>query len=186
MNPLTNIFLIAAGPVYIGEITPAAIRGQVMTFWQLFYSVGAFIAYWINFACSKKRAALGQWDWRILVICQIMIPILIVVLLPFQPESPRWYIHRKNNIEAARASLLRIRETEQEVEEELLAIREAVEYEKEAISPGYSALFKDPSIRKRLYLAFILNVGQQLSGQGTLNTYSTSIYKKVWSDVETM
>jgi MFS family permease len=35
-------------------------------------------------------------------------------------------------------------------------------------------------VRKRLLIAFALNAGQQVTGQGTLNTYSTIIYKKVF------
>jgi MFS family permease len=73
-----------------------------------------------------------------------------------------------------------VRETDEEVETELNMIREAIEYEKEAISSGYSALWKDKSVRKRLLIAFALNAGQQVTGQGTLNTYSTIIYKKVF------
>ncbi|KAJ4861348.1 sugar transporter domain-containing protein [Trichoderma breve] len=156
---------LTAGPVYIGEMAPPPIRGLIMAFWQLFYSVGSFIAYWINYACSLHRSTLGEWDWKMVVIFQIM---------------------KNGNIEAAKSALRKIRETEQEVEDEVLAIREALEYEKEAISNNYTALFKDPSIRKRLYLAFIINVGQQLSGQGTLNTYSTAIYKKVWTSTQTI
>ena len=175
---------LTAGPVYIGEMAPAHIRGYIMAFWQLFYSVGSFIAYWINYACGKRREALGEWDWKMVVIFQILVPIIIIILLPLQPESPRWHLKKNGNIDAARAALRKIRDTEEEVEEELTAIREALEYEKEAISSSYTALFKDPSVRKRLYLAFVINVGQQLSGQGTLNSYSTSIYKKVWKDAE--
>jgi MFS family permease len=172
--------------VYIGEISPPHIRGKIMTFWQMFYSVGSFIAYWINYACSLHRAALGEWDWRMVVIFQLLVPTIMIILLPFLPESPRWHIQKNGNIEGARKTLAMIRDTEQEVEEELLSIREAIEYEKEAISHSYSALFKDPSVRKRLYLAFVLNVGQQLTGQGTLNSYSTSIYKKIWTSTETI
>ncbi|QYS95358.1 MFS permease [Trichoderma simmonsii] len=177
---------LTAGPVYIGEMAPPPIRGLIMAFWQLFYSVGSFIAYWINYACSLHRSKLGEWDWKMVVIFQIMVPIIIMILLPFQPESPRWHIKKNGNIEAAKSALRKIRDTEQEVEDEVLAIREAIEYEKEAISNNYTALFKDPSIRKRLYLAFIINIGQQLSGQGTLNTYSTAIYKKVWTSTQTI
>ncbi|KAK4081288.1 uncharacterized protein Triagg1_2820 [Trichoderma aggressivum f. europaeum] len=177
---------LTSGPVYIGEMAPPPIRGLIMAFWQLFYSVGSFIAYWINYACSLHRSKLGEWDWKMVVIFQIMVPIIIMILLPFQPESPRWHIKKNGNIEAAKSALRKIRDTEQEVEDEVLAIREALEYEKEAISNNYTALFKDPSIRKRLYLAFIINVGQQLSGQGTLNTYSTAIYKKVWTSTQTI
>lgn len=177
---------LTSGPIYIGEMSPPEIRGYIMTFWQLFYSVGSFIAYWINYACSLHREELGEWDWRMVVIFQMLVPVIIIILLPFQPESPRWYIQKSGNVDAARATLRRIRDTEQEVEEEVLAIREALEYEKEAISSTYSALFKDPSVRKRLYLAFILNIGQQLTGEGTLNTYSTDIYKSVWTSTQTI
>ncbi|KAJ2891692.1 hypothetical protein MKZ38_000066 [Zalerion maritima] len=173
---------LTAGPVYIGEVAPAEIRGHIMTFWQMFYSVGSFLAYWINYACGFHREELGEWDWRMVVIFQIMVPGLIICLLPFQPESPRWYIQKSGNMEAAKAALRRIRDTEEEVEREALTINEAVEYEREAISHGYKALFKDPSIRKRLILAMCINTGQQLGGQGTLNSYSTSIYKKVWAN----
>lgn len=177
---------LTAGPVYIGELTPPEIRGQVMSFWQLFYSVGSFIAYWINFACSKHTKSLGEWSWRMVVIFQMLVPIIIICQLPFLPETPRWYIQHGDRVEDARASLRRVRDTEQEVEDEVLAIREAITFEKEAISGSYWALFKDPSLRKRMLLAFIVNIGQQLTGQGTLNSYSSTIYKKVWTSVQTI
>lgn len=36
---------LTAGPIYIGELSRPEIRGTVMSFWQMFYSVGSFIAY---------------------------------------------------------------------------------------------------------------------------------------------
>lgn len=115
------------------------------------------------------------------VIFQILVPVIILVQVFFIPETPRWYIQHSNRLEDARASLRRIRSTEQDVEDEILTIREALEFEKEAISSSYAALWKDRSVRKRLILAFILNAGQQITGQGTLNTYSTKIYQKVFT-----
>ncbi|PQE25761.1 sugar transporter protein [Rutstroemia sp. NJR-2017a BBW] len=177
---------VASGPVYIGELAPPEIRGKIMAFWQLFYSVGSFIAYWINYACQKHVKTLGEWDWKMVVIFQMLVPIIIIALLPWIPETPRWYIQHGNQVDKARASLRRVRETEQEVEDEILVIREALEFEKEVFSSSYSALWKDKSVRIRLVLAFILNVGQQLTGQGTLNTYSTAIYKKVFPSSSTI
>ncbi|KAJ5627939.1 hypothetical protein N7490_010167 [Penicillium lividum] len=171
---------LTAGPIYIGELAPAEIRGKIMTFWQMFYSVGSFICFWIAYACTRAPW-LGNWDWKMIIIFQLLFPILILCLLPIIPGSPRWYIKRHNNIEKARSALRRIRDTEEEVEDEILMIREALEYEKEAISSGYSALWKDKSIRKRMYLALVINAGQQLTGQGSLNSYSTKIYEKVFT-----
>ncbi|CAG8972358.1 hypothetical protein HYALB_00005026 [Hymenoscyphus albidus] len=177
---------LTAGPVYIGEITPAEIRGKVMSFWQLFYSVGSFIVYWVNYAASKHSVKLGEWDWRIVVIFQMLVPFLILFQLPFIPETPRWYIRHGDRVEDARKALRQVRDTEQEIEDELLQIREAMAFEKEVVSDSYYALFKDASIRRRLYLAFVINIGQQLTGQGTLNSYSSTIYKKVFKSVDTI
>jgi MFS family permease len=172
----------AAGPIYIGEMAPPEIRGKIMSFWQMFYSVGSFIAYWVSYATSKHPKGLGEWDWKMVVIFQILMPLIILSQIFFIPESPRWYIQKSKNFDAARRSLIRVRDTEEEVDEELLTIREALEFEAEAISSGYSALWKDKSVRKRMYIAMIINGGQQITGQGTLNTYSSIIYKKVFND----
>ncbi|KAJ5452009.1 Major facilitator superfamily domain general substrate transporter [Penicillium cf. griseofulvum] len=172
---------LTAGPIYIGELAPAEIRGKIMTFWQMFYSVGSFICFWVNFACTKNVEKLGEWDWRLVVIFQLLVPTMILALLPTVPGSPRWYIQKGNKIEKAREALQRVRDNEDEVEQELLEIREAIEYEREAISSNYSALWKDKSLRKRMGLALVLNAGQQITGQGSLNSYSTKIYQKVFT-----
>ncbi|KAL4873654.1 hypothetical protein BDV12DRAFT_159352 [Aspergillus spectabilis] len=171
---------LTAGPIYIGELAPPEIRGKIMTFWQMFYSVGSFICFWVNYGCTNHKEGLGEWDWKMVVIFQLLVPVIILALLPTIPGSPRWYIQRGNNVEKARAALAKVRETDEEVEDELLRIREALEYEKEAISSNYSALWKDKSLRKRMILALIINAGQQITGQGSLNSYSTKIYKKVF------
>jgi MFS family permease len=166
--------------VYINEMVPANIRGVVMTFWQMFYSVGSFIAYWVRFGCSRHEARLGEWDWRMVIVFQLLMPILIISQVFFLPDTPRWYIQKGDRVDLARAALRRVRDTDAEVEDELQTIREALAYERQSSSKGYSALWKDASVRKRLLLAFGLNVGQQITGQGTLNTYSTIIYKRVF------
>ncbi|OOG00936.1 hypothetical protein ASPCADRAFT_511790 [Aspergillus carbonarius ITEM 5010] len=171
---------LTAGPIYIGELAPPEIRGKIMTMWQMFYSVGSFICFWVNYGCTEHSKHLGEWDWKLVVIFQLLVPVIILVILPTIPGSPRWFIQRGNNIEKARAALRKVRETDDEVEDELLRIREAIEYEKEAISGSYAALWKDKSLRKRMALALVINAGQQVSGQGTLNTYSTKIYEKVF------
>lgn len=160
-----------------------------MAFWQMFYSVGSFVAYWVNYAAGKHRGSLGEWDWKLVVIFQLLLPVIILAQLPFMPESPRWLIQRKGDVEGARRVLQRVRETDEEIDQELLTIREAIQYEKETLDHGkkaYMTLIKDPSVRKRLLLVFVLNIGQQLSGQGTLNSYSSTIYKKIWTSTDTI
>ena len=84
---------LTSGPIYIGELAPPHIRGKIMAFWQLFYSVGSFICFWVAFACTKYRNSIpGEWDWKIIVMFQILVPAIILALLPTLPDTPRWSV----------------------------------------------------------------------------------------------
>lgn len=48
----------AAGSIYIGECAPPEIRGQIMTFWQCFYSVGSFIGMCWTFLASSLEICI--------------------------------------------------------------------------------------------------------------------------------
>ncbi|CAK7227506.1 hypothetical protein SBRCBS47491_006592 [Sporothrix bragantina] len=174
-----------AGPVYLGEISPAEIRGTLMSFWQTNYSVGAFIAFWANYGTTPRIHSMKDWSWKMVVLLQILIPILIMFQVPFCVESPRWLVQR-GHIEKAEKVLRKIRDTEEEVQAEILCIREAILFEKEVMANSYMALWKDVSVRKRLIIIGLVNVGQQVTGQSTLAQYSSTIYKKVWSSTSTI
>ncbi|KAI5298610.1 hypothetical protein KEM56_003912, partial [Ascosphaera pollenicola] len=177
---------LTSGPTYIGELAPSYLRGQIMACWQMFYSVGAFLCFWIAYGTDNYKERLGEWDWKMVVIFQLLVPCIVCGLAFTTPGTPRWYIKRGNQIEKAREALRKTRSTEEEVEEELMTIQEALEYEKEAVSSGYSALWKDKSVRKRFLIAAVLNAGQQLTGQGSLNTYSSKVYEKVFDNASTI
>ncbi|KAF2621970.1 MFS sugar transporter-like protein [Macroventuria anomochaeta] len=176
---------LPAGPTYISEIAPAESRGKIMSFWQMNFSVGSFLAYWINYACTKNAAKLGDWDWKTVQIFQLLAPILIIIGITFCPESPRWLV-KHDRLEAAVKALSKVRDNPERVQHEISDISRALQFEKDEISSGYSALWKDESIRKRLLLCILLNIGQQLTGQGSLNNYSTKIYQSVFTDNDTI
>lgn len=102
------------------------------------------------------------------------------------PPLSRYIKH--NMVDKARSALLATRPNPEQAEEELQSIIQAVEFEKTSTdtSSGYAALWRDKSVRKRLLLAIGMNAGQQLTGQGSLTTYSTKIYKKVFSSSSTI
>lgn len=95
---------------------------------------------------------------------------------------------KNNMVDKALKSLTATRGDSEEAQQELQSIIQAVEYERNSsqTSSGYAALWKDKSVRKRLLLALGMNAGQQLTGQGSLTTYSTKIYKKVFSSSSTI
>lgn len=150
---------------------------------------GSFIAFWINYAV-QRAPQLGDWDWRMVVIFQILCPVIILSLIFFCPESPRWYVE-KGRIDDARAVLIRIRDDPEEMEQEILEMREAMEFERQQASSSnawqvWRTIIMEKSMRKRFLIALVINAGQQLTGQGSLNSYSSKIYANVYKDVDTI
>ncbi len=154
-----------------------------MSLWQIFYGIGAKIATYIALGCVYSPG-LGAWQWRTVVVFQILCPVVLIVCLFFCPETPRWYI-QKGNMEKARASLAFVRLPE-EVDSELLEIQMAVNYEQEHTKGRYKQLFVNKSYRNRLLLAIVMNIGQQFSGIGSLTNYSGIIYKQVFPSSKTV
>lgn len=62
---------------------------QLIAVRQMNFSVGSFLAYWINYACTKNAAKLGDWDRKTVQIFQLLAPILIIIGITFCPELPR-------------------------------------------------------------------------------------------------
>ncbi|EWG41141.1 hypothetical protein FVEG_03302 [Fusarium verticillioides 7600] len=175
--------MMPAGPVFINEIAPAKLRGSIMSFWQLNFAIGSFVAYWINYACSKNAERLEEWDWKIVMFLQIFFPVIIISGLLFCPETPRWYV-QNDRFEEAYNTLLQIRDDPDLIAQEMQDIRQAIAFEKKegnSTWARYKLLWTDKSVRKRILLAATMNIGQQLTGNNSLATYSTIIYKKVFT-----
>lgn len=177
------------GPTYISEIAPAAVRGKILSFWQVWYTIGAFIVYWTAYGCKTTKIDMGLWQWRTPILLQVFLPACVVGGLFFCPESPRWLVE-KGRIDEARHCLELTRDPD-EVEIELESIIAAVDYERAEIDfnqswyAPYITLFKDPSLRRRMFVALYINAGQQLSGNTTLSSYTTLIYQKVFNNSDT-
>ena len=104
-------------PVYISEVSPAHVRGTMVSLYQLFITIGFLLAYLMNFLILKG-AALDSTDpdlgtrmfnneyWRGMLGCEAIPDLLFLVLIFFIPESPRWLVvrgQRQDNSEAWKA-----------------------------------------------------------------------------------
>ncbi|KAI8141344.1 sugar transporter [Fennellomyces sp. T-0311] len=174
---------LPAGPVFMGEICHPEVRGRMMSFWQLMYSVGALVTSYTAFG-TQRNMSLYNWQWQTVTMLQAAIPFFCCVLIWFCPESPRWLI-QKGKIDKARRALLRVREPH-EVEPEIEEIQAAIRWEVENTSNSVKDLWIDRSIRKRVFLGLIINFGQQVTGQSMMNNYSTRVYQSVFTDPSTI
>ncbi|EFH48967.1 sugar transporter family protein [Arabidopsis lyrata subsp. lyrata] len=154
------------GPVYITEIAPRNLRGAASSFSQLFAGVGISVFY-----------ALGTVvTWRNLAILGSIPSLMVMPLLFFIPESPRWLakVGREKEVEAV---LLSLRGAKSDVTDETAEILEYTEHVKQQqdVDGGFFTLFQ------RKY-AFSLTIGvvlialPQLGGLNGYSFYTDSIF----------
>lgn len=80
---------LPAAATYISEVAPTSIRGKVLSFYQVFYSVGSFFCFWCAYGTSRAGPSIGNWRWKAVTIVQLLCPAMIIGSVIFCPESPR-------------------------------------------------------------------------------------------------
>lgn len=155
-------------PMYISEISPAHVRGRLVSLYQLAITLGILLAFMSNFLLADSGA--DAWRWMFSV--QAIPAMLFFVALFVVPESPRWLIS-KNRIEDARHVLTKIG-GQVYGEKELASIRESFNTHQEQVK--LSVL-----LEKRYFLPVTLGVlvavFSQVTGYNSLLYYAPLIFK---------
>ena len=123
-------------PIYISEVAPAHVRGTMVSFYQLFITIGFLLAYLVNYLILKG-AALDSADpalgarmfnneyWRGMLGCETIPDLLFLLVIFFIPESPRWLIVKGHDGRAAEI-LQRIYGSEAEAAEGMSATKASI------------------------------------------------------------
>ncbi|KAI1311771.1 lactose permease [Xylaria venustula] len=82
-----------AAPLYLVEISPAAYRSSIAGLFNTFYYVGSILATSSVYGCHKYLSDRpGNLDWRIPVWLQAVCATLVLLVIKFFPESPRYLV----------------------------------------------------------------------------------------------
>ena len=138
-------------PAYIAEISPAKYRGRLVALYQFQIVFGILVAFLSNFLLSEF-VGLG---WRWMLGIEVIPALIFLLLVTNVPESPRWLLLRKNEVERCR-NILSISHPNNvdRILDEIQESRE--EYSQES-------LFSRPYFFPIL-LAFLLALFNQMSG----------------------
>jgi len=167
-------------PLYISEISPAAIRGRFVALYQLAITVGILGSYLINARLLNQSVGGGYFMsdtftlifktevWRAMLGMESIPALTFFILLLAIPESPRWLV-AKGKSTKAKAILLKAVDM-QEAEQEIVEIEEVLENEKKSKS-----LILNPGIKLALFLGVSLAVLQQFTGIDAIIYYGPRI-----------
>lgn len=169
-----------ASPMYIAEITPARIRGRMVSINQFAIVSGMLIIYFVNYFISTRGdlAWNASTGWRWMFASGAIPSAIFLGLLTLVPESPRWLVERcqKDKAEAILSKVGGI----SFARTELFSIDEALKQEPASLSE----LFR-PQLRVVLVLGIALAVLQQVTGINVFLYYAPEIFKQLGSGVDT-
>ena len=171
-------------PLYIAEISPAAIRGRLVSLNQFAIVVGILLAQVANWRIARPIPAWisadaffkswnVQYGWRWMFAAVAVPAIVFTFTSMFIPESPRWLLARGE--EGKARDILRRIGGEAYASSEAKGIAFAL-----ARETGNRQRWRDllrPGVRKVLLVAVVLAFLQQWTGINILFNYAAEIYR---------
>ncbi|NEB95858.1 sugar porter family MFS transporter [Streptomyces bauhiniae] len=155
-------------PMYVAELAPRTIRGRLVLCFQLAIGVGIVIATIVG--------ASEAVSWRV-SIGAAAAPALLMLLGQLRlPESPRWLILRKGDVEGAEKVLKQVRPAGYDVDSELDEISALARRQQrtDRNHQGWRGL-RQPWVRPALVVGCGIAVFTQLSGIEMIIYYAPTI-----------
>jgi SP family xylose:H+ symportor-like MFS transporter len=157
-------------PMYIAEIAPPKVRGNLVAWNQFAIIFGMLVIYFVNFGISKAGSGdawLNTIGWRYMFLSGTIPAVLFLLLLFIVPETPR-YLMLKGNEPAARAVLAKL-VTPEEGEKEISEIRASLSEHHSGKMFSFGVLL--------VVIGITLSVFQQFVGINVVLYYATDIFK---------
>jgi sugar porter (SP) family MFS transporter len=155
-------------PIYISEVSPAERRGNLVGLFQFNVVLGILISYLSNYLIGQG----GEASWRWMLGVQAFPSLLFIILIRFIPESPRWLVLKKGDIEKALAILRIINPLH--YDRELADIRNS-EHDNHG-NKHNSALFS-AEYKKPVFLAILFAFFNQVSGINAIIYYAPRVFE---------
>ncbi len=154
-------------PLYIAEVSPARIRGALVSVNQMAIVTGILLAYFVNWAF----AGVGPSNWRWMFGMGALPSVGFLLLLLRVPESPRWLV-KQNREEEALGVLSRVNDAAAAAAE-VKSIKETLLLEKGSLAE----LFR-PGFRRAIFIAVVLAILQQITGINAILYYAPRIFER--------
>ncbi|MHC4120712.1 MAG: sugar porter family MFS transporter [Planctomycetota bacterium] len=166
-----------SSPMYIAEISPARIRGRMVSVNQFAIVTGFLVVYFVNYFIDLQGDAAWnqQVGWRWMFGSEALPALSLLALLFFVPESPRW-LTKQNRSDEALNILTRVDGIEY-AKTELLEIKDALAHES-----GSLKQLLQPGMKIVLVMGVVLAVLQQVTGINVFLYFGTEIFKKMGSE----
>ncbi|KAK6603402.1 hypothetical protein H4I96_06170 [Botrytis cinerea] len=169
----------AAGPAYTVELAHPAYRGTMAGMYNNFWWMGNILAGWTTYGSNKNLT--DSWAWRVPTLVQAGIPAIVMVLILFFPESPRWLIAHDRREEALAVFAKYHGDGDEQSPIVQLQYHEIIEQLQMTRNDNpwwdFRELVNTPGARYRLYMVIGMSFIGQWSGNNVVNYFMPEMIK---------
>ncbi|CAI5756075.1 unnamed protein product [Candida verbasci] len=169
--------------VYLSEISPSSIRGQLTSSYEIGWRVGDLVGFWINYAVDSHIAP-SKKQWLIPFAVQLIPSGLFFLGSIFMKESPRWLMQVGRDDDAIKnlTWFRQLPEDHEYIIYEVNQVKESIEEQKNRIGlgildPFFEVFFKNRKVLHRLGITMFLYVITNFLGIQSINYYSPILFQ---------
>ena len=161
-------------PLYIAEVSPAAVRGRNVAINQLTIVLGILITNLVNYFLAARGAEAWRWMFGLGVVPSSLFLLGVIWL----PESPRWLMKAGRNAEALKVlskigDAAFVQRTTEDIASSLKDLRMIKLRE---IFSG--------AVRPAVIVGIALAVFQQFCGINVVFNYTSTIFRSIGADLD--
>ncbi|KAI5193623.1 general substrate transporter [Aureobasidium subglaciale] len=165
-------------PMFSSEMAPKQLRGQIGSFYQLFYTLGIFTSYWIDYGVGKNISTSEAKQWQIPVGIQILPAAFLGLGMFTLKESVRWLTLKGRHTEACEFLQWIRADSGPDAQLEMDEIRLGIETElREKEGLQLKELYTKPDNLKRTFTAAVVFIAQQSTGATAFATNGPQYFK---------
>ncbi|KAI0430774.1 putative sugar transporter [Xylaria sp. FL1042] len=164
-------------PTWLSELSSSQHRGKQVVLTGLFLTLGYVLQAWINLGFFFTAGAI---TWRVPISICAFFNLLLMAVIFFMPESPRWLIRvgRESEAITTMSALKDLPEHSAEITADVAGIHLSLEE-----STGKTSLLSlmkmgQNRLAYRFGICMLLQLYQQLSGGNLISVYSTIIFQQ--------
>jgi MFS transporter, SP family, arabinose:H+ symporter len=170
--------------MYIAELSPARMRGRMVSFNQLNIVLGISVAFFTNYLILRlgqsdagwaQALAFGEHTWRWMLGLETLPAVLYFVGLLFVPQSPRWLIMKGREAEAL--PIMELATGREAAAAELAEIKASIAREAHVEKGTLRDLFV-PAMRFVLIIGIVIGILQQITGINSVFFYAPVIFEQ--------
>lgn len=161
-------------PLYITELAPAAIRGRLVSYYQLAIVIGILVIFFVNTLIQGMgdEAWNVEYGWRYMMASGLVPAVLFLATLFFVPESPRWLTKEGRETDAMK--IFTSINGEAKASEILQEVKATLHEEQGTLGELFTGRF-----RKAIFVGILLCIFSQVQGINAIMYYAPEIFKAV-------